>query len=142
MSETSQKARAAAEQQGKAMQDFAQQGVDYGKNLANKTEAVADATGDAMKRTYSASVSEATNFNVQWLEMIRENTNASLDLARQLLTAKSPSEFLELSTAHARKQMEMLSQQAQQLAGLAQKATSDAIKPIQAGVKNVFDKAA
>ena len=122
--------------------DFVQQGVDYSKTLADKSEAVADAAGKSMQQSYSAAVSEAANFNVQWIEMIRENTNASLDLARQLFTAKSPSEFFELSAAHTRKQMETLAQQAQQLAGLAQKATADAMKPMQAGMKNVFDKAA
>ena len=62
--------------------DFVQQGVDYSKTLADKSEAVADAAGKSMQQSYSAAVSEAANFNVQWIEMIRENTNASLDLAR------------------------------------------------------------
>lgn len=141
MSETQTQARN-ADRLAQATKDFAQQGVDYGKNLADKSEAMADATGKSMQRTYAAAASEAANFNVQWIEMIRDNTNASLDLARQLVTAKSPSEFFELSASHARKQMETFAQQAQQLAGLAQKATSDAIKPLQAGVKNIFDKAA
>jgi phasin len=136
MSETStQKAR-------NATKDFAQQGVDYGKNLAEKSEAVADATSKSMRQTYSTAVSEAANFHVHCIEMMRDNTNASLDFARELATAKSPTEFFELSTAHARKQMETLAQQAQQLAGLAQKASADAMKPLQAGMKNVFDKAA
>ena len=141
MSETQTQARN-ADRLAQATKDFAQQGVDYGKNLADKSEAMADATTKSMQQTYSASVSQAANFNAQWIEMIRENTNASLDLALKLITAKTPSEFFELSAAHTRKQMETFAQQAQQLAGLAQKATSDAIKPMQASMKNVFDKAA
>lgn len=125
-----------------AMREFAQQGVDYSKNLAEKSEAMADATSKSMQQSYSAAVSEAANFHAQWIEMVRENTNASLDLALQLVAAKSPSEFFELSAAHTRRQMESFAQQTQQLAGLAQKATADAIKPMQAGMKSVFDKAA
>jgi phasin len=140
MTESTQKAR--TDRPAQAMKDFAQQGVDYSKNLAEKSEAVATATGKSMQHAYSTAVSEAMNFNVQFIEMIRDNANASLDLARQLVAAKSPTEFFELSTSHTRKQMEIFAQQAQQLAGLAQKATADAIKPMQAGMKNVFDKAA
>ena len=138
---SSQAARA-ANRSAEAMKDFADQGVAYGKKLADKSEAVADATSKSMQQTYSAAFSEAANFNAHWIEMVRENTNASLDLAQKLRAAKSPSEFFELSTVHARKQMETYAQQAQHLAGLAQKATSDAMKPMQAGMKNEFDKAA
>ncbi len=140
MAESTQKARTDRPEQ--AMKDFAQQGVDYSKNLAEKSEAMADATSKSMQQSYSTAVSEAAKFNVQWIEMLRENANASLDLARKLVTAKSPTEFFEASAAHTRKQMETFAQQAQQLAGLAQKATADAMKPMQSGMKNVFDKAA
>ncbi len=142
MSETSTQKAKTTDRPAQAMKGFAQQGVDYSKNLAEKSEAVADAAGKSVQQTYSTAVSEATNFNVTWIEMIRENTNASLDLARQLVTAKSPSEFFELSAAHTRRQFETFAQQAQQLTGLAQKAAANATKPMQAGVKSAFDKAA
>ena len=143
MSENTNKSKASnADRPAQAMKDFAQQGVDYSKNLGEKSEAAAQATSKSMQQTYSTAVSEAANFNVQWIEMVRENTNASLDLARQMMTAKSPSEFFELSAAHTRQQFETFKQQAQQLAGLAQKATADAMKPMQDGMKKAFDKAA
>jgi phasin len=137
MTEATQKTRPV-----QATKDFVQQGADYSKNLADKSEAMADATSKSMQQTYSTAVGEAANFNVQWIEMLRENANASLDLARQLVTAKTPTEFFELSAAHTRKQMETFGQQSKHLASLAQKATADAMKPMQAGMKNVFDKAA
>ena len=120
------------------MKDFVQQGADYSKNLAEKSEAVAEAAGKSVQQTYSTVASDAADFNAQWIEMVRANTNASLDFARQAIAAKSPSEFFELSAAHTRKQLETFAQQAQQLAGLAQKATADAVKPMQ----NAFNKAA
>jgi hypothetical protein len=55
---------------------------------------------------------------------------------------KSPSEFLELSAAQARWQFESLTEQAQQLAALAQKVTSDAVQPLHQSVKNSFRNAA
>ncbi|MGD9920628.1 MAG: phasin family protein [Pseudorhodoplanes sp.] len=141
MSDTSQKSHA-TDRPAQAMKDFAQQGADYSRKLADKSEAMADAAGKSMHESYSNAFGQAANFNVQWIEMLRDNANASFDLARQLVTAKSPTEVFEASAAHARKQMESFGQQAQQLAGLAQKASADAIKPMQDGMKNVFDKAA
>ncbi len=144
MSESNLKARAAQAtedfaEQGKA---FAQRGADHMKQAADKTEAVAHATSRSMQESYSAAVSETEKFNLQWIEMMRDTANASLDFAQKLLTAKSPSEAFEVSAAHMRRQMETFAQQMQQLTSLAQKATTDAVKPIQSGMKNVFDKAA
>lgn len=124
------------------VKDFVQQGADYSKNLAQKSEAATEAVGKSFRQSYSTAGSGATEFTTQWIEMVRENTNASLDFARQLLAVKSPSEFFELSAAHTRQQFESFAQQAQQLARLTQKATTDAMKPIQAGMNRAFDKAA
>lgn len=134
---TNQKSRT-TDRPAQAMKDFAQQGVDYSKNLAEQSEAA----GKSFQQSYSTAASGAVEFNAQWIEIVRENTNASLDFARRLLAVKSPSEFFELSAAHTRKQMESFVQQAQHLAGLAQKATTDAVKPMQAGMKSALDKAA
>jgi hypothetical protein len=141
MSETQTQARN-ADRLAQATKDFAQQGADYSKNLAKKSEAVADAAGRSLQQSYSTAASGAADFHAQWMEMIRANTSASLDFAHQLMAVKSPSEFLELTTAHTRKQFETFAQQAQQLAALAQKVTADTMKPVQAGAKSAFDKAA
>lgn len=138
---TSQKSRN-ADRPAQAVKEFAQQGMDYSRNLAEKSEAAAEAAGKSFQQSYSNVTSGAADFNAQWIEMVRANTNASLDFAHQLMSVKSPSEFVELTTAHTRRQFETFAQQAQQLAGLAQKVTADTMKPMQAGVKSAFDKAA
>ena len=74
--------------------------------------------------------------------MVLANTNATLDFARQLVSVKSPSEFLELSAAHARKQLDTFTEQVRHLTDLAQKVTTYAVQPLQADVKSAFDKAA
>ena len=43
---------------------------------------------------------------------------------------KTPSEFVELSTKHAREQFETLTGQGKELAGLAQKVATDTAEPI------------
>jgi len=78
----------------------------------------------------------------QWIEMIRANTNTTLDFVHEVLGVKSPSAFVELSAEHARKQAEAFAEQARHLTGMTQKLTTDMAAPMQAGMKNVFNKAA
>jgi phasin len=125
-----------------AVREFAEQGAAYTKNAYENTKVAAAETHKAFEQTYSAVAQGVAEFNQQWLEMIRANTNAAFDFSRQLVGVKSPSAFLELSAAHARKQFETFAEQSQQLAGLAQRVTTDAVQPLQASVKSVFSKAA
>jgi phasin len=125
-----------------AVREFAQQGAVYTKDIFEKTKAAADETNKILERTYSTAAKGTADFNLQWIEMARANTNSAFDLARQLVGVKSPSEFLELSTAHARKQFGAFTEQAQHLTALAQKMTTDAVQPLQAGVTSAFSKTA
>ena len=93
-----------------------------------------------MERTYSTASKGAVDFNLHLLEMAQANMNLAFDFARQLTRVKSPTEFLELSTAQVRKQFETFSGQTQQLTALAQKATTDAAQPFQAEVAKTFNK--
>ena len=131
-----------AERPTEAVKEFAQQGAAYGKDMFETSKAAAEETSQALQQSYSTVAKGAADFNVQWIEMVLANTNATLDFARQLAGVKSPSEFLEMSTAHARKQVDTFTKQSQQLAGLAQKVTTDAVQPLQAGIKSAFNKAA
>ncbi len=120
-----------------AMREFAEQGAAYTKDAYEHTKTA----HKALEQTYSTVAQGVAEFNLQWIEMVRANTNSAFDFSRQLVGVKSPAAFLELSAAHARKQFETFAEQSQQLAGLAQKVTTEAVQPLQAGVKNAFTKA-
>jgi phasin len=95
-----------------------------------------------MERTFSATTKGASDFNLHLLEIAQANINATFDFARQLARVKSPSEFFELSTAHARKQFEMFTEQSQRLTSLAQNAATGAAQPLQSEVSKTFKKRA
>ena len=61
----------------------------------------------------------------RFLMIAATNAHAALDYAYELLGVKSPSEFIELSTAHARKQFEAMAAQTRELTELAQKVTTE-----------------
>jgi len=125
-----------------AIREFAQQGAAYTMDMYEKTKVAAEETNKLIEQTYSTLAKSAADFNVQWIEMVRANTNSALDFSRQLVGVKFPPEFLELSAAHAHKQFEIFTEQAKQLTSLAQKVTTDAVPPLQAGVKSTLSKAA
>ncbi|MGB9044370.1 MAG: phasin family protein [Pseudolabrys sp.] len=66
-----------------------------------------------------------TDFNLKVIEIARTNTNTAFDNACELLGVKSPSEFAELSTKHAHKQIEAMTAQTKELMELAQKVTTE-----------------
>jgi phasin len=142
MSENTQTKNWNADRPVQAFKDVAQQGANYGKEFAEKSEAAAREAGQSFQRSYEKASDEAADFRAQWIEMLRENANASFDFAQKLVAARSPSEVLELTAAHSRRQFETFLQQGQQLTDLAQKAATGAVKPMQDGMKKVFEKAA
>jgi len=53
------------------------------------------------------------------------NINAMFDYMQQAFQAKSMPELMELSSKHARQQMETMAEQAREIAGTVQKATAE-----------------
>ncbi len=127
---------------GGATREFAEQGASFAREAADKTKTTARETSIVTSEVASAWLSGALEFNRELLEVIRANTNASFDLAHQLIEAKSASMVIELTAEHARKQVDAFREQTQHLASLAQKITIDAVSPVQTGMKSFFQKAA
>jgi phasin len=97
--------------------------------FANASTAAADAA-TLMKDSYSRTVKGAQEYNTKVIEFAQANTKAAFDFAQELVGVKSPSEFFELSTNRSRKQFETLTEQAKELAMLAQKVTLATAEPI------------
>ena len=95
------------------------------------TAATADAT-NLMKESYSTAVRCSQDYNAKFVEFAKTNTEAAFEFAQQLTAVKSPTEFFELSTNHSRKQFETLTEQARELATLAQKALAETAERVQA----------
>jgi phasin len=95
--------------------------------------ATAEAT-DLFKNGYSTAVNGAQQYNNKLLEFAQANTKVGFDFAQKLMGVKSPSEFIELSTEHTRKQFQTPTEQAQDLAALGQKVMLATTEPLKANV--------
>ena len=94
-----------------------------------------------LENTYATAAKRAKDYNHKLIEIARTNTRAAFDYVHELLAAKSPSEFFELSTAQMRKQFEIASAQNKELYALAQQIATEAAEAIKTGVSKAFNKA-
>ncbi|MGP0093721.1 MAG: phasin [Xanthobacteraceae bacterium] len=125
-----------------AFREFAEKGAAQTKEMYEKMRAGAEEATGLLENTFKTGATGAAEFNRKMIENARSNTNAIFDHAIALLGAKSPSEAMELSTAHARKQFEAVAHQTKELTALAQKVTAETVEPVKAGITKAFKNVA
>src|SRR5580704_4782360 len=125
-----------------AFREFAEKGVSQAKESYEKLKTAAEEATDVLESTYANASKGATEYGLKMIEAARINTNAAFDFAAELMSVKSFSEMIELSTGHARKQFETLSAQTKEFTALAQKVATETSEPIKSGVSKVFNKVA
>jgi phasin len=123
-----------------AFREFAERGVAQCKDTYEKMKAAAEEATDVLETTYSTATKGASDYGLKVIEAARVNTNAAFDFAGELITAKTLSEVIELSSTHARKQFEALTEQSKELSALAQKVATDTAEPIKSGMNRAFSK--
>jgi phasin len=130
----SQKADAA-----RAFRDIAEKSTTQNKETYEKMSAATTEAAGIMTSTYSAAIKGVQDYNNKFIEFAHVNTNAAFEFVQKLSGVKSPLEFVEISTEHARKQLEALTDQAKQLAALAQETTLATAEPLKKGVAKAVD---
>lgn len=125
-----------------AFREIAEKSVSQAKETYEKMKSAAEEATDVLEDTYATATKGVSDYGLKCIEAARENTNATFDFYTDLMTVKSFSEVVELSTAHARKQFEALTAQTKDLAALAQKVATDTAEPIKGSVTKAFSKVA
>lgn len=77
-------------------------------------------TGPALTEMSSAAKA-AEDYRSRMFLFMKANLNTMLEYAERLATVKSPTEFIEVSTTHARKQFDTIAEQTNELREIAQK---------------------
>jgi phasin len=124
-----------------AFREFAEKGTAQAKEAYEKMKAVAEESTAVIEDTCATAAKGVTAYNLKLIECARANANAAFDFAGEFIAAKSLSEAIELSSAHARKQFEAITAQSKDLTTLAQKVAVDAAEPIKGGINQAFNKA-
>ena len=121
-----------------AFHEMAEKGTTQAKETYEKMNAATAEATDLIKNSCSMAVKGAQDYNTKFMEFAQTNTEAALGFVQKLSGVKSPSDFIELSTDHSRKQFETLTEQTKELAALAQKVTLATVEPLKTGATKVF----
>jgi phasin len=121
-----------------ATQAFPGNGSAQAKEAFEKMSAATGEAAALIKNSYSTAMKGAQDYNNKVLEFAQTNTEAAFGFAQKLSDVKSPSDFIELSTEHSRKQYETLTEQTKELAALAQRVTLATAEPLRTGVTKAF----
>jgi phasin len=125
-----------------AFREIAEKGVAQAKENYEKMKSAAEEATEMLEGTYATASKGCSDYGLKLVETARANSNAAFDLFGKLLTAKSYSEVVELTTGYTRAQFDTVSAQAKELADHAQKVATETVEPIKESFTTAFNKAA
>ncbi len=125
-----------------AFREAAEKSVAQAKEGYEKMKTAAEDATEMLEETYATASKGFSDYGLKLIETSRANSNAAFDLMAQLLSAKSYSEVVELSSGYMRAQFDTVSAQAKDLADHAQKVATETTAPIKESLTTAFNKAA
>jgi len=125
-----------------AFRELAEKSVTQYKDNWEKMKAATEEATDVIENSYATATKGFADYGLKMIESARVNTNAAFDYAGKLMTVKSVSDAVELSTTHLRSQYEAFNEQAKELTALAQKVTAETTAPLKDTMSNAFKKVA
>src|SRR4249920_732040 len=82
-----------------AFREIAEKGIAQAKENYEKVKSAAEQATDVLEETYSTASKGCASYGLKLVETTRANSDAAFDLMSELMTAKSYSEIVELSSA-------------------------------------------
>jgi phasin len=125
-----------------AFRELAEKSVSQAKETYEKMKSAAEEATDLLEDTYATATKGVSDYGLKVIEAARSNTNAAFDFATELMTVKSLSEVVALSTAHTRKRFEAVTAQSKELVAIAQKVAADTAEPMKESFGKAFKKVA
>jgi phasin len=137
---TSKSASSSQPDAPRAFGEMADKSVMQTQEAYKKMSAASTETADLIKTSSATALKGLHDYNNKFLEFAHTNSNAAFGFVQKLHDVESPSEFMELSTEHARTQTQTLTEQTKVLAELAQKIALAGAKPLQEGLGKAFNR--
>jgi phasin len=121
---------------------LAEQNMTRAKQGIEKAKIAAGAINEAIREAYSNNAKGTADYAARMIQFSGANTDAAFDFLTQLVSVKSPSEMLQLSITHGRKNFEATTSQNRELWELARKVATETAEPIKKGFAGALPKAA
>ena len=124
------------------MRAFAEKGVSQARDSYAKFKDAAETHNGTIEAVFTTASKGASEYSAKLMEIMKANSTSTLDFAQELISVKSPTEAIELWTAHAKKQFEAFTANAKDLAALSQKVATETVEPIKTSASKLFKPAA
>src|ERR1700730_2900626 len=124
------------------MRAFAEKGVSQARDNYAKFKDAAESHNGTIEAVFASVTKGASEYSAKLMEIVKANTTSNLDFAQELLGVKTPSEAMELWTAHAKKQFETFAAYSKELTDWTQKAAAKPAEPIKNSASKLFKPAA
>jgi hypothetical protein len=121
-----------------AARKYAEQSSAQAKRAFEKTSASGREATRRIEDTYAVTTQGALDFHRKVLAIAQANVDAAFECAQELVGVTSPSEFIEVTTSHARRQWQAMTEQSMELSTLARNAAADSVKPLTGGLGGAF----
>ncbi|MGI9384663.1 MAG: phasin [Methyloligellaceae bacterium] len=116
------------------VRSFAEKTVGQSRDAYERTKDVLEDTVEVLEKTLDEAGQGAVALNRKVIDITQSNLNSGLDLAKQLASAKTPAEVMELQASYVRKQFETLATQAEEIRVLSTQVATDTVEPFKAHV--------
>jgi phasin len=124
------------------LRDVAETGAKHSKEAFDKVGAATTEVTEAVTNCCSTALKGIQEYNSKLAEFTQTNTKSNFEFIQSLTAVKSPSEFIQVSTEHAKHQLETMAEQAKELAELTQQVTLTTAEPLKTGFAKAFSRAA
>src|SRR6185312_11724731 len=114
---------------------LAQKTVGQTRQVYDRSSDAFDASVATFEKSFDAAGQGAAAFNRKIIDISRRNLNSVFELATSLAGAKNLADIVELQTDHWRKQINVLTAQAEEVRTLSTKIVADAGAPLKEQVK-------
>lgn len=123
-----------------AFRGLAEASMVRAKENSEKISAVSVEMTGVLRESYLTTSRGAADYGTKVVEIASANARSAFDFVGDLMTTKSMSEIVQLSTAQARKNIDAAYAQNTELWELAQKIAIDSAEPIKQGVSKALQK--
>ena len=104
------------------------------KNMRNAQD-MAQESWSHVERSVTNSVANVRDFHLKTIDMLRSHAEASFDLAEELISARSPDQFMGAWKSFADREVDMINRRASEFSAMSQAAANEVSQPFKDAAK-------
>ena len=124
------------------LREMTEKGAEQSREFFGKISSATSEAAGVTQTCCSTALKGMQDYNSKVVEFTHDNTTSYANFMQKLVGAKSPTEFIQLSTDYTQHQFERLTEQTKELAALAQQMTKATAEPFKASLAKAHDHAA